>query len=114
MRAGFEGRFTVVVSPLLLAELERVLARTSFRRYLSLGHAREFVDAIEGVADVEADPGEVAAASRDPDDDYLLALAFAATADLVVSGDADLLELDQPQTPVISPRQLLGRLEFRT
>ena len=87
-----------------------MLQRSSFRRYLSLEDVRELVDTVEGVADVEPDPEAVVQVSRDPDDDYLLALAIAAGADLVVSGDADLLDIGDPTVEIVSPRDLLDRL----
>ena len=49
--------------------------------------------------------------SRDPDDDAVLACALAAGADLVVSGDDDLLVLKQYQgIPILAARQALERL----
>ncbi len=48
---------------------------------------------------------------RDPDDDKVLALAIAAQADLIVSGDNDLLVL-QPfkGIPILSPAQAAALL----
>lgn len=48
--------------------------------------------------------------SRDPDDDYLIALARTARADALVSGDADLTDLDLTDLPVLTPRQFLEDL----
>ncbi len=45
--------------------------------------------------------------SPDRDDDYLIALARAAEADAVISGDTDLTGLDLPDLPVLVPRRLL-------
>jgi putative PIN family toxin of toxin-antitoxin system len=84
VRSGFGGRFRFVVCSHLVRELDRVLQRSSFRRYLSLEDVRELVETVEDVADVEPDPEAVVQVSRDPDDD-LLALAIAAGADLVVT-----------------------------
>ena len=45
---------------------------------------------------------------RDPDDDRLLALARAARADAIISGDADLLVLTQFEgIPILDPAQAL-------
>jgi predicted nucleic acid-binding protein len=50
---------------------------------------------------------------RDPDDDAVLALALATQADLIVSGDDDLLALGQFQgIPIVAPAlalQLAGK-----
>src|SRR5262249_39773113 len=45
---------------------------------------------------------------RDPNDDYLVALAEAADA-VIVTGDSDLLHADLP-LPVTTPRELLDRI----
>ncbi|WP_408908457.1 putative toxin-antitoxin system toxin component, PIN family [Variovorax paradoxus] len=48
---------------------------------------------------------------RDPDDDAVLALARAAQADLIVSGDQDLLVLGQFEgVPIVTPRDALERI----
>jgi predicted nucleic acid-binding protein len=44
------GDFELVVSPLLLAELERVLGRAKCRRYASPEQAQAFVDAVARLA----------------------------------------------------------------
>jgi len=48
---------------------------------------------------------------RDPDDDAVLACALAAQADLIVSGDADLLVLKQFQNiRIITPAEAVKRV----
>ena len=47
--------------------------------------------------------------SADPDDEYLVDLARAAEADVLVSGDAHLLEL-RDRLPVMTPAEFLARL----
>ena len=47
---------------------------------------------------------------RDPDDDYLVALARAALVDALVTGDRDLLELEETPVAVITARELIERL----
>lgn len=50
----------------------------------------------------------------DPDDDHVLACALAAQADLIVSGDADLLNLKTYQgIPIITPAEAMTRLPQR-
>jgi predicted nucleic acid-binding protein len=49
--------------------------------------------------------------TADPDDDYLVALAVAAGADALVSGDVHLTELVDAPVIVLTPRQVLERLE---
>jgi uncharacterized protein len=48
---------------------------------------------------------------RDPDDDAVLALARFALADLIISGDDDLLSLGSFEgIPIVTPAQALERL----
>lgn len=48
---------------------------------------------------------------RDPDDDMVLGTAFAAMADLIVTGDQDLLVLREYQgIPIITPAECLARM----
>ena len=47
----------------------------------------------------------------DPDDDQVLACALAARADLIVSGDRDLLQLKHyHDIPIVTPAEALTRL----
>lgn len=51
---------------------------------------------------------------RDPDDDWVLAAAVAGRAEMVVSGDKDLLSLKKYQgVPILTPRQFIERQPFR-
>jgi predicted nucleic acid-binding protein len=58
-----------------------------------------------------ADPPEPPALTPDPGDDYLPALASAAGARFLVSGDPHLTQLAEPVPPVLTPRAFLDRLE---
>ena len=58
-----------------------------------------------------ADPTDVPSVTGDPKDDYLVALHRSCQADLLVSGDSDLLELVAPDVLVLTPGDLLERLQ---
>jgi putative PIN family toxin of toxin-antitoxin system len=105
------GEFDLVVSPKLLGELEDVLLRPTFRSAISELDARDYVDGLAAEAVLVPDPDEVPAVTRDPDDDYLVALAVAADADAIVSGDTHLTELENPRMPVVKPRGFVERLK---
>lgn len=100
-----------MVSPNLLRELGQVLARDKFRRYVSLDEAEQYVRMVRRGAIVVGDPAEVPPVTPDPKDDYLVALARAADARFLVSGDPHLSELVDPTPPVLTPRAFLDRLE---
>lgn len=102
--------FELIASPALLEELRDVLARPRFRRWVSLDVAAEFIDGLAQDAVIVADPPAQPGLTPDADDDYLIALARAAGADYVVSGDRHLLDLEEPDPPVLTPRQFLDLL----
>ncbi len=110
VRAFAEGRYELVVSPLLLAELRSVLRREKFRAFLTVEDGDRLVDAVARDATVVTDPATAPRVSRDRGDDYLLALARAARVHVLVSGDADLLDLDLPDIRIEPPRQFLELL----
>ncbi|MGI8659986.1 MAG: putative toxin-antitoxin system toxin component, PIN family [Thermoleophilaceae bacterium] len=110
LRAFAEDRVGVVVSPLLLAELKRVLGRPRFNRYVDELTKREFVERVERHAETIDDPLDRPAVTRDRDDDYLVALAVHAGVDALVSGDRDLLEAGLALPPVWTPRRLAEHL----
>ena len=109
LRALAAGEFELIVSQALLAELERALAYPKLRRHISKPDAAELVRWLAGSATVVVDPdAHPPVHSRDPDDDYLIALASAHRAALV-SGDKHLLAL-AGEIPVFSPRAFLELL----
>jgi len=102
-----DGLLDLVVCPLWLAELERVLGRPKIGKYVTADDAADVVAAIVVQAELVDDPQVEAGVTPDPGDDYLVALARAARADYLVSGDAHLTGLSDPDPPVLTPRQLL-------
>lgn len=109
--ALLDERIEVVACPALLGEVASVLGRDRLRRYLSIDEARRFVADLAAVMTLAADPPPPhPAVCRDPDDDYLVALARAAVVDALVTGDRDLLELDGIGVAVLTPRALVERL----
>src|SRR5205823_4503980 len=92
----------------LLNELADVLRRPKFRGLITPEEVLALDDELRLVADVAPDPPSPQAVARDPDDDYLVALAKATAADAIVSGDGDLQALDV-EPPVVSPRASVER-----
>ena len=102
LRAWLEGGYELVVSPALLGEFARVLGYPKIAKRVSPEEARELLDMLRLQAELSQDPDRgPSVRSPDPDDDYLIALAEAATA-VIVSGDSDLLGLAD-QIPVYTP-----------
>lgn len=101
-----EGRFTLVTSPVLLAELADVLGRPQFN--LGVDGARRAVAGIIHISDVVEPVSTFHAIQEDPDDDAVLHAAVDGKADCIVSGDKHLLKLEQfadiPILPVSAPK----------
>ena len=109
--ALLDERIEVLGCPALLGEIASVLGRERLRRYLSIEEARRFVADLAGVMTLAEDPPSPhPAVCRDPGDDYLVALARAARVDALVTGDRDLLEMEDIGVAVITPRELVERL----
>lgn len=99
------GEIQLVVSLKLLAELQAVLARDKFRRYISRSEAEEFVRYLRQMSELRIDPDEVPRVSADAGDDYLIALARSSGADYLVSGDRHLTTLRNMTPPVMTPAE---------
>jgi putative PIN family toxin of toxin-antitoxin system len=111
------GSLGLVSSPALLAELTEVLGRSKFDAILvrSKTSREKALAEVRQLAEVIEPPPLPQPVCRDPDDDEVLALAIAAQADLIVSGDNDLLVLQQFNgIPILNPAQaaaMLGALK---
>ncbi len=110
VRAWREGAFELVVSPRLIAELTDVLGRPKFARQAAEGRAEAYIAALAGDARQMDDPPAPPRVSPDSGDDYLVALARAAVADVIVSGDGHLTQLTDASPPVMTPRQFTEQL----
>lgn len=106
------GRFDLIVSPAVLSELDQVLARPKLRRYATEAEARAYASALRRQAIMVDDPADAEPGlTPDPGDDYLVALARAARADVLVSGDPHLTALTDARPPVLTPKAFLNSLE---
>jgi putative PIN family toxin of toxin-antitoxin system len=110
VRAWREGAFELVVSPQLIAELTDVLARPKFALQAADGRAEAYIAALAGDAIQLGDPPDPPAVSPDGGDDYLVAFARAARANVIVSGDGHLTQLTGLIPTVLTPRQFVERL----
>lgn len=102
------------VSAETFAELESVLAKKRLERYFSSETRRAFVDLIRqhGLIFVVGAPelAKVLPRCRDASDDFVLALAIAAKADVIVSSDQDLLVLHPWRgIAILTPAQFLAQ-----
>lgn len=99
-----DGEFELVVSDALLDELEEVLLRPHLAARVEPRETRSYLAGLRRGGIVAEDPPPEPGVTPDPDDDYLVALARAAKADAIVSGDARLTGLRDLNPPVLTPR----------
>jgi len=109
IRRWLEGDFELVVSERLLAELKRALAYPKLRARIPEAASDEFIGLVRATATVRHDPPNLPARSRDPGDDYLIALAES-SASILVSGDQDVVALSASR-PILAPADFEARLK---
>ena len=97
------SRGLVLVSAATIAELEDVLRRPKFNKYVDEAQRLEFLAALAREAVIVAVTSTVTEC-RDPKDDKFLELAISGRASHIVSGDADLLVLNPfREISIVSP-----------
>jgi putative PIN family toxin of toxin-antitoxin system len=116
------GAFELVFSAEILFELQEVLTRPKFRRYVTLEQVRDYVLWLhDHAAEVsEERPCDVVqGVTADPDDDYIAGVAYLGQADLIVSGDSHLTNLDSIRrgegiliARVLTPRTFIDELDL--
>lgn len=103
--ALLDGVATLCVSPAILAEFEEVMQRDKFRK--RIGESGR--SAPEIISRFRAIP--VPSTLRDPDDVHVLSCAVDAGADAIVTGDNDLLTMENFEgIPILTARQALEKL----
>jgi putative PIN family toxin of toxin-antitoxin system len=99
----------LLVSDATLTELATVLARPKFDPYVTIGDRQEFIRLLGRVAE-RIPITYTIHACRDPKDNMILELAVNGRADLIVTGDQDLLALNAVrEIPIITPVTYLER-----
>jgi putative PIN family toxin of toxin-antitoxin system len=109
------GLYTVVLSAALLTELTRVLRRPRMRtRYgIAEDDIRDLLQLLIRHGEIVM-PTRTIQVCRDPRDDMFLEAAVAGGADVIVSGDKDLLVLHPFEgIPIVSPAAFLTMLDDR-
>jgi putative PIN family toxin of toxin-antitoxin system len=103
---------TLLISQTTLLELERVLIRPKFDRYVSLEKRLRFIASFVVRAE-HIDITESIALCRDPQDNHLLELAACGSATHLITGDQDLLVLNPFRDIIIQqPSEFLSATEF--
>ena len=112
LRALRDGRYTLIYSTDISIELVDVLGRDKFRGkyHIQPDDIADVVNLIRLRGELVI-PKQKVTACRDPKDDKFLEAALAGTADCIVSGDADLLDMESFEgISIVSPAEFLERL----
>jgi putative PIN family toxin of toxin-antitoxin system len=107
-----DAAFEIVLSPAIVEETLRALTYAKVRRYVrgTVDPQLWFEDLVL-LAELVAGDYTMSLVSPDPDDDKYLAAALEGRATLVVTGDPDLLALEEHQgLRIVNPRAFLGLL----
>lgn len=105
-----QDRGRALISEATVDELNEVLRRSRFEKYLAEAQRLEFLATLIREAELVS-VTEVVTACRDPKDNKFLELAVSAKATYLVSGDRDLLALHPFRgIPVVAPQAFLTQL----
>ena len=105
-------RLQLLTSAALLEELDRVLTYPRLQRYYTPAQRTRYVALLAAVSEIVDLPESVPRICRDPDDDWVIACAVVGKADVIASGDKDLLDLGYVgQVPIWPSARLLAFLE---
>jgi uncharacterized protein len=107
------GKIELVLSEQLLIELKEVTARKKFRRYFGEHEVGELFK-LMNILGTSYEVAEYPNICRDVKDNFLLGLIRASQADILVTGDQDLLVLNPFEgTVIIEANQLLSKIADR-
>jgi len=96
-------QFQLLISPYILREFDKVLSEKFLSSERQIKEAHQLI--LEATHLVEPPSSLVTGVCRDPDDDQILSCAVDAKVDYLVSGDSDLLELQEFQgIKIVSPK----------
>ena len=101
----------ILLSASLVNEVNEVLQRKKFKKYISAEQREEFLIALVQWGRL-VEITETVAVCRDPKDNHILELAISGDAQVVVTGDSDLLVLNPFKAiQILTPRDFLSIIE---
>lgn len=115
LTACLKGHFQLLYSTWLLKELAEVIQRPKFRKWFTQDQGEELIDLmiIAGEEIEQRVTEELPRVCRDPNDNFLFAMYEDGQADLIVSGDKDVLSVVLPGVTVVDPATAKTRLSSK-
>jgi len=100
-----DGRVTIVVTDQLLQEIREVTARPKLKKYFPRKKVMDLIELLDVIA-INKPVKPIATLSKDPKDNFLLDLITSSRADILVTGDKELLEIGKYRSAsILSPNQ---------
>src|ERR1700690_651890 len=104
-------RGVLLFSDATMTELEEVLTRAKFDQYSGLAERMRFLGQLRSTAEFVSIT-QLVSECRDPKDDKFLEVALNGRADLIITGDADLLRMHPWRgIAILSPAHCLGTVK---
>lgn len=104
-----DTRFELLISQKGIDELNIVLKRPKFQKYINEEHIETLISLIRGRS-IFVNVSSKFILSRDSKDDYLLSLCFDGHADFLITGDIDLLILEKfEQTTILKVADFIAQ-----
>jgi putative PIN family toxin of toxin-antitoxin system len=108
-RAELEGH--LLISEATMYELADALSRPKFDRYVTRENRKGFLQRLGNIAEL-VPIIRLVRECRDPKDDKFLEVALNGRADVIITGDADLLGMHPwREIAVLSPAHFLGKVK---
>jgi putative PIN family toxin of toxin-antitoxin system len=105
---------TIIFCDEILAEFKQVIARDKFKKIIKTEQVTRFINLVTSKTE-NVEIKSNLTGSRDPNDNYLLSLAFNCEADYLITGDLDLLVLKEiEKTNIITLRDFLDVISHKT
>lgn len=109
-----KGRFILLVSGAMLGELLETVAESKFEKLMKAEDVKELTAFIESRT-MSVASAQAVTACRDPKDNFILECAVAGNADVIVTGDKDLLSMKIFEgIEIIPPREFVNRFSKET
>ena len=105
LRRANKREFVLLVCPIILEEFQGALKKKLDATEEEIGTALVLLREVSVMTGESPPTGKPARIVRDPDDNLILFCAVAAEADLLVTGDKDLLEIEEHgKIKILDPR----------